>query len=146
MNTRNYFQVIGRLTEDVKVFDNKDGSKKIRFTVAARDNFARKDGERSSQFIPVEVFRNADSVAKTGLGLYANVHKGDLVCVSGNIANNNYTDKDGNKHYDLVLQVASCDMLEPKSVTDMRQISRATQAADAAVDNGASDIDPEQAV
>ena len=136
MNVRNNFQVIGRLTADPTVFDNKDGSKKVRFTVAAKDNFADKSGERGSQFLPVEAFVSADSVAKSGIGVYGNMHKGDLVAVTGQIQNNNYTDKDGTQHYDLVLHIETRDLMEPKSVTDQRAIGRAVAADNAAQAQG----------
>lgn len=35
-NIRNYGVATGRLTRDVTVFTNKDGSRKIKFTVAAQ--------------------------------------------------------------------------------------------------------------
>lgn len=145
MNIRNQFTIIGRLTQDPTVFDNKDGSKKVRFTVAATDNFASADGKRGSQFLPVEAFRSAAVVNKSGLGIYANIHQGDLVAVSGQIQNNNYTDKNNAKHYDLVLHVETCDPMEPKSVTDARQINRAV-AADAAAGDAAPAAESDEAV
>lgn len=74
MNIRNQFIAIGRLVSDPTVFDNADGSKKVRFTVAAKDNFAGKDGKKDSQFLPLEVFRSAKAVTASGLGIYANMH------------------------------------------------------------------------
>lgn len=132
MNIRNQFIAIGRLVSDPTVFDNADGSKKVRFTVAAKDNFAGKDGKKDSQFLPMEVFRSAKAVTASGLGIYANLHQGDLVAVSGQIQNNNYTDKNGEKHYELVLHVETCEFMESKTVTEQRQINRAVAAADAA--------------
>lgn len=134
MNVRNNFQVIGRLTQDPAVFDNKDGSKKVRFTVAAKDNFAGKDGERGSQFLPCEAFISADSAAKNGIGIYGNMHKGDMVAVTGQIQNNNYKDKAGDQHYELVLHVETRDLMEPKSVTDQRAINRAVAADEPAAE------------
>lgn len=132
MNLRNNFQAIGRLTQDPAVFDNKDGSKKVRFTIAVKDNYTGKDGERDSQFIPVEAFITADAAAKNGIGVYGNMHQGDLVGVTGQIKNNNYKDKDGVDHYDLVLSIETRDLLEPKSVTDKRALDRAVAAGEAA--------------
>ena len=48
--------VAGRLTKDPAVYNNNDGSRKIRFTVAAQDHFTDGDGNRGSQFIPLEAF------------------------------------------------------------------------------------------
>lgn len=128
MNFRNHFQAAGRLTQDPAVFDNKDGSKKVRFTLAVKDNYTGKDGERDSQFLPVEAFVTADAAAKNGIGVYGSMHKGDFVAVTGQIKNNNY-EKDGVQHYDLVLSIETRDLLEPKSVTDQRAIDRAMAAA-----------------
>lgn len=127
-NIRNKFELIGRLTADPTVFDNTDGSKKVRMTLAVKDNFTGKSGEKGSQFLPCEGFISADAAAKNGIGLYANMHKGDLVAVSGQIQNNNWTGKDGTPHYELVLHVETREMLESKTVTDQRQISRAVAA------------------
>lgn len=131
MNVRNNFTLIGRLAQDPVVFDNSDGSKKVRFTLATKDNFKSKGDsgmEQGSQFIPVEGFISKDNVAKNGIGVYGLMHQGDLVAVTGQIQNNNYTDKDGVAHYDLVLQIETRDLLEPKSVTDARAINRAVAA------------------
>lgn len=138
MNIRNNFSAIGRLTQDPTVFDNKDGSKKVRFTLACKDNFTSKDKDGKetygSQFLPVEAFVSAAQAQKSGIGVYASMHKGDLVAVSGSIQNNNYTDKGGVQHYDLVLHIETRDLLEPKSVTDARQVNRAVAADNAAAE------------
>ena len=136
MNIRNNFQIIGRLTQDPTVFENSDGSRKVRITLAAKDNFKDKAGEQGSQFLPAEAFISADNFKQYGLGVYANMHQGDLVAVTGQIQNNNYTDKNGTAHYDLVLHIETRDMMEPKSVTDQRAINRAVAAEDAAAGEG----------
>ena len=48
-NIRNYGVATGRLTRDVTVFTNKDGSRKIKFTVAAQNHFTNGQGEYDSQ-------------------------------------------------------------------------------------------------
>lgn len=58
--------VTGRLTKAPAVYNNNDGSRKIRFTVAAQDHFTDGDGNRGSQFIPPEAFIPAK---QTGNGL-----------------------------------------------------------------------------
>ena len=55
-NIRNYGMVTGRLVRDFKVCNNRDGSRKILFTVAAADNYKRKDERYHSQFISLEAF------------------------------------------------------------------------------------------
>ena len=129
MNVNNNFQLTGRLTQDPKVFDNADGSRKVRFTLAVKDNFQSKQADgtmvRGSQFIPVEVFRSAEQVQKSGLGVYGLAHKGDLVTVTGQMQNNNYTGSDGVEHYEVVNRVENVELMESKSVTDARREDRA---------------------
>ena len=55
-NMRDFGIVTGRLTRDPDFHDNRDGSRKVRFTVAAQNHFTDKDGKRGSQFIPLEAF------------------------------------------------------------------------------------------
>ena len=129
MNIRNNFQLVGRLTQDPQVFDNQDGSKKVRIILAAKDNFQGKDGTYGSQFIPCEGFVTKESVAKNGIGVYANMHKRDMVGVTGQIQNNNYKDKDGVDHFDITLHIETRDLLEPKSITDARLGARAAEGA-----------------
>ena len=75
-NIRNYGIVTGRLTRDPAVYNNNDGSRKIRFTVAAQDHFTDGDGNRGSQFIPLEAFIPA---RQQGNGPYDYLDCGDLV-------------------------------------------------------------------
>lgn len=126
MNVKNNFQIIGRLVADPTIYDNKDGSKKVRYTIATRDNYVNRKGERNTQFIPVETFLSADTISKRGVGVFAHAHKGDFVAVTGRIQNNNYTDKDGVLHYGCILQVKTYDFMESKTQTYNRILNRAT--------------------
>lgn len=128
INPSNFAVTIGRLTDDVKVFENSDGSKKIRFTVAASDNYKGKDGQRGSQFIPLEAFIGAGK----DLGVYGRMHKGDQVEIMSSIRNNNYTDKAGNPVYGLSIFVEQVNLLESKTVTDARAAANAAKVAEPA--------------
>lgn len=125
MNTNNYVMNTGRLTDDIKIFDNADGSKKIRFTLAVTNNYKDKNGNRGSQFIPLEAFIGADK----DLGVYSKMNKGDLVTVQSTIKNNNYTDKNGQNVYGIVLQVEQVTLLESKQITENRKAARAAATA-----------------
>lgn len=125
VNPGNFKVGIGRLTDDVKVFDNTDGSRKVRFTLAETDNFKANDGTRGTQFIPYEQFIGAGK----GLGVYEKMHKGDLVEIISTAKNNNYTDKAGNQVYGIVFSVEQINLLESKTVTDARQAARAAAEA-----------------
>ena len=127
MNINNYAITTGRLAADPKVFTNKDGSRKVRFTLACEDNYTGKDGQRGKQFIQQEAFIRAGQ----SNGVYDLIHEGDLVETQCTLKNNNWTGEDGTAHYDLVLQVEQLEMREPKSVTEKRHADKAAAAADA---------------
>lgn len=110
-NLRNVGRVIGRLTKDPVVFTNKDGSRKIMLTVAARDNFKAKDGSTGTQFVPVEAFIPAN---KQGNGVYDYMSKGHMVGIEYEVRNNNFKDKDGKDHYEISLLIQAVDLMEPK--------------------------------
>ena len=116
-NIRNYGVVTGRLSRDITVFENKDGSRKIKFTVAAQNHFTNGQGERDSQFIPLEAFIPAK---QQNNGPYDYLDKGDLVSCSYTIQNNNYKDKDGEMVYALILLVASIALLESHTSKEAR--------------------------
>ena len=125
LNIDNFGMVDGRLTEDPVVFTNSDGSRKVRIKVAVQDNYMTKDNKRGTQFIPLEAFVPADK----GLGLYENMGEGDKVKAEFSLRNNNYTDKDGVAHYELIAVIDSIKKQEPKSVTDARKAAKAQEAA-----------------
>ena len=112
-NLRNVGRVVGRLTKDPVVFTNKDGSRKVMITIAARDNFKAKDGSTGTQFVPVEAFIPS---SKKGNGVYDYMAKGHMIGVEYEVRNNNYT-KDGKDHYEISLLVQAVDLMEPKKNT-----------------------------
>lgn len=121
INTRNYGVALGRLTKDVVTFENKDGSKKHVVTLAIRNNFKDKNGETSSQFVDFTGF----VAAGTSAPVYDLIHEGDLVSVTYELRNDNWTGADGAKHFDLQLRIVGVDMLESKATTDARAKERA---------------------
>lgn len=125
-NISNYGQVIGRLTKDVKIFTNSDGSRKVNLTVAAQDNFkSGKEQTKQTRFVPLEGFIRAD---KQGNGVYDLMSQGDLVAVQYSVRNNNYTDKNGNPVYGIVLNIEDVQLMESKSVTDARKANKVAAA------------------
>ncbi len=124
-NIRNYGIVTGRLTKDPAVYNNNDGSRKIRFTVAAQDHFTDGGGNRGSQFIPLEAFIPAK---QTGNGPYDYLDCGDLVSCSYTVQNNNYKDKGGEMVYGLVLLVDSIALLESRTSKEARLAAKESAA------------------
>ena len=79
LNLCNFGLLEGRLTREISVFDNADGSKRILLNVAVKDSFPDKNGVYNTQFVNLEAYVCADTAAH-GLGPYAYIHKGDLLC------------------------------------------------------------------
>lgn len=127
MNMNNFSIVRGRLVADPAVFGNKDGSSKVKFSVAAENNFKSKDGKRDSQIIPVEAY-----VKDYASSPFSKIHKGDKVSCECSLRNNNYKDANGNMVYSLIVFVEGIQFEESKSVTEARAAARAAEAATAA--------------
>ena len=88
----------GRLTKDPDFRQTTSGTPVCRFTVACDRPFANKQtGEREADFIECQAWRNtAEFVSRW-------FTKGSSITVEGSMRNNNYTDKDGVKHYGYVV-------------------------------------------
>lgn len=123
LNLNNYGIVTGRLTTDPFIYQNNDGSRKIRITLAVNDNYKNTDGKRSTQFLPLEAFIPVDRK----LGVFDMIHAGDKISAAYTVKNNNYTDKNTNKMvYGLVLQIERISFEESKTTTTARQAAKAT--------------------
>ena len=122
LNLNNYGIVTGRLTTDPFIYQNNDGSRKIRITLAVSNNYKNPDGKRSTQFLPLEAFIPVDRK----LGVFDMVHAGDKISAAYTVKNNNYTDKNTNKMiYGLVLQIERISFEESKTTTTARQAAKA---------------------
>lgn len=121
INTRNNGTAIGRLASDPRFFDNKDGSRTVRFTVLVDQNFVGANGERGVDAVPVERFIPADR----GNGVFDMAHQGDLVQVSYRATTDSYVDRNGERRYVTELIVADVQLLESRKVTTERLAKRA---------------------
>lgn len=84
----NNFIITGRLTRDPETRYTKDNKAVTTINVAVNNS---KD---DTTFLTITLFgKTAETVGKY-------CKKGDLIAVTGMIRNNNWEDKDGNKHYD----------------------------------------------
>lgn len=80
---------IGRLTGEPETRLTKDEKKVVNLLIATND-------KENATFIRFTTFgKVAEAVEKYS-------HKGDLVLIDGVVKNNNYVDKNGNKHYEYV--------------------------------------------
>lgn len=129
-NLENYGIISGRLVSDPQIYENADGSRKIRITLAASNNYRNKDGSRSAQFIPLEAFIIANK-AKKDNGVFDLMHIGDKITVSYTVKNNNYTDRStGKPVYGLVLQIENVKLDESKATTAARQEAKAAETGE----------------
>lgn len=139
-NIDNNLNLTGRVeSQDMSkgLFKNKDGSRKLRFTLAVQDNYNTKDGQPSKQDIPVEAFIPA-SMVKTdengveSYGIYSTVRTGDLISIAGHIMDNNYADADGKMVYGgILVRIDSLKHRESKSVSEARAQQKVAAAATA---------------
>lgn len=132
MNMNNYGIIRGRLTDDPTFYFNSDGSRRVVLRVAAQNDFVSKfTGNRESQFIPLEGF--ISNKVKDN-GLYNRIHKGDKVSIQYEVRNNNWIDKEGKKHFDIVMHICQVSFDESKSVTDERLARRVISGENFAAD------------
>jgi single-stranded DNA-binding protein len=125
-NLRNFGQAEGRLAADPVVFDNNDGSKKIKLKLIVDDNYKAADGSRSSQAIDFETF--IPKTANGNLGPYAYLNKGDKVAFGYSVQTNNFVTKSGEKVYSQILKVNTVDFKETP-VEKANRINRKLAAA-----------------
>ena len=92
MNPKNECKFIGRMTKDAETRSFDNGSV-TNFTIAVQRNFKNKDGVYDADFIEC---RATNKIGETIAKFF---HKGSPIIVVGDYRNNNWTDKDGNKHY-----------------------------------------------
>ncbi len=124
-NIRNFGVAIGRLAQDPVVFDNSDGSKKVKLKLAIQDNYkSGPDNTKQTRFVEFDAFVSADKATKSGLGVYGMIHKGDLVGLNYTLQPNTY-EKGGETVYVTNLMVQSVDMMESKTVTAARAAKNA---------------------
>lgn len=124
MNLSNYGITSGRLTRDPLIRQNRDGSTRVLFTIAAPDNFRSRDGSRGTQYIPVEAY-----VAHgRPMGIYDCLHQGDAVTIAYSARTNNYTTAEGSRVYGVALRVESIQFAESRSAADARRANRTAAA------------------
>ncbi len=105
--------LMGRLTADPELRQTPSGVSVCRFTVAVNRPYADKQtGERQSDFINVVAWRaSADFVARY-------FSKGRMIIVEGSLRNDNYTDQNGVKHYNMNVQADNITFGESKNAAN----------------------------
>lgn len=112
---------MGRLTRDPEISSSNSGTTFARFSIAVDRRF-KKEGEPDADFF------NCTAFGKTAEFVEKYLQKGTKVLVTGRLQNNNYTNKDGQKVYDVRIMVEEMEFAESKK--DNNQSTQATQGTD----------------
>lgn len=122
MNASNFGIANGRLAADPVVFENKDGSHKVKMTVITDNNY-KTNGEYGSSAVPVQAF----IAAGKGPGAYGFLGKGDRVNIAYSARQESF-EKDGATQYQLVLNVEALDVIDTKREREARRAAQTAQA------------------
>lgn len=106
--------LMGRLTRDPEISSSTSGTTFARFSIAVDRKFSR-EGEPDADFF------NCSAFGKTAEFIERNIHKGTKILVSGRLHNNNYTNKEGQKIYDVRVVVDDVEFGESKKDTNNAQ-------------------------
>jgi single-strand DNA-binding protein len=109
-NLRNKVSLIGNLGADpeVKVFDS--GKKKVRLSLATRDNYKNANGEK----VEDTQWHNLIAWGKTAEIAEKYLQKGSELAVEGRLTYRSYEDKNGEKKYSTEIIVSEFAMLGKK--------------------------------
>ena len=117
----NIVVLTGRLTADPELKTTQSGLSVTSFSIAVDRRFGSGE-ERQTDFINVVAWRN------TAEFINRYFSKGKMIIVEGSLRNNNYTDKNGVKHYSMDVQAYNVNFGESKSSGDGGNASAAGYA------------------
>lgn len=100
--------LMGRLTRDPELRTTANNISRCTFTLAVDRRYKNTQGEYDADFIQITSWRQQAEFAAKYL------RKGTKVLVTATIQNNNWTDSDGNKHYDLSIMAEDIEFAESK--------------------------------
>lgn len=100
--------LMGRLVRDPEISSSTSGTTFARYTIAVDRRF-KKEGEPDADFF------NCTSFGKQAEFVEKYLKKGTKIVVSGRLQNNNYTNKDGQKVYDVRIMVEDIEFAESKN-------------------------------
>ena len=102
--------LIGRLCANPDVRHTNSGITACNVRVAVQRKYANKNtGEKETDFI------NCFAFGKTAELIEKYFTKGNRIVIEGDLRNNDYTDKDGVKHYSMVVKIENVEFCENKS-------------------------------
>lgn len=137
MSDINRFSFIGRLTADPEIRYTQDGKPVVRYRFAVNRTFKR-EGEPEADFFQIVMFGNpAERFEKL------NIHKGVKLLIEGDIRNNNFTDKDGVKHYDYSFVASTFEFCESKGNQELAPVQAQPAPAQTQPDNNGFMVVPD---
>lgn len=105
----NHVIFMGRLTRDSEINHTTDGKTVAKFDFAVNRKFKR-EGEADADFFSCVIFgKLAEAFEK------CNVTKGTKLVITGEVRNNNYTNRESQKIYGTQIIVDSFDFCESKA-------------------------------
>jgi single-strand DNA-binding protein len=105
MSTINRVQLTGNLGNDPEIRTFENGSKLARFSMATKEDYTTRSGEKSSD----TQWHFISAWGKIAGRIEAELKKGSFVSVEGRLVTRNYTDKNGQKKY--VTEVVANDLV-----------------------------------
>lgn len=102
---------MGRFTHDPEMKYTQDGKAIARGSIAVSRRY-KQDGQPEADFFNFVAF------GKTAEFINNYFHKGMKAVITGELRNNNYTDKDGVKHYNNEIIVNNIEFAESKKAGD----------------------------
>ena len=102
--------IIGRLTKNVELLETQGGTPLARLSVAVNRSYKNSDGEREADFFNVTVWGNqAENFRKY-------LEKGRQVAVHGELRNDTYTDKNGDKRTSTTINAQEVEFIGGEKV------------------------------
>lgn len=109
----NLVVLMGRLTDEPKVYQSQSGSKIVKYTLAI-DRYSKEKDNKSTDFINCITFGGTADFAEKYL------HKGTKIAVNGSIKTGSY-EKDGRKVYTTDIWVTNHEFCESRSASQAQQ-------------------------
>lgn len=115
---------MGRLTRDPEIrYGGANNTAIAKFSIAVDRRF-RRDGDQEADFF------NCTAFGRQGEFVEKYLHKGTKIVLDGEIRNNNYTDKNGNKVYGTQIIANSIEFAESKRAAEENGRGNIDQADD----------------
>lgn len=103
----NLFVTMGRLTADPEISTSGSGTKIARFRIAVNRSYHPEGSPEADFFQCVSFGKQAETIERL-------VHKGMKLLISGEMQNNNWTDRDGVQRYGFSYVVSNFEFCEKR--------------------------------